>query len=193
MSLADREKWDAKYATFSGIPTEPSAVLIGLAAFLPISGRALDVAGGAGRNARWLAARGLEVTMWDVSAVGLALARERAQAANLRLETVEIDLEATEQLPPGQFDLVVSVCYLYRPLLARLPSVLKPGGTLIVIQPTLRNLERNDKPPAPYLLAEGELPRLAPGLEVVHYEESWLADGRHDAVLVARKPESGIV
>jgi tellurite methyltransferase len=190
MPTADREKWDAKYSTVAGVPTEPSAVLIGLAAFLPTSGRALDVAGGAGRNALWLAARSLDVTIWDVSPVGLALARHRANAANLRLETAEIDLESAEHLPTGQFDLILSVCYLFRPLLARLPSVLKPGGTLIVIQPTLRNLERNDKPPAPYLLEEGELPRFVPGVEIVHYEEGWFADGRHDAVLVGRKREA---
>jgi hypothetical protein len=37
------------------------------------------------------------------------------------------------------------------------------------------------------LLAEGELRSLARELQVVHYEEGWLEDGRHDAVLVARR------
>jgi tellurite methyltransferase len=190
MPLADREKWDAKYAAAADVPTEPSAVLLTLTKYLPPSGRALDVAGGAGRNTLWLAARGLEVTIWDVSPTGLALAQQRAQAADLDLQTVEIDLETAEQLPGEYFDVILSVCYLYRPLLVRLPDLLAPGGTLIVIQPTLRNLERNDKPPAAYLLGEGELPRLVPGLDMLHYEEGWLADGRHDAVVVARKPDA---
>ena len=192
MPAADREKWDAKYAA-ANVPNQPSAVFQSLAAYLPTTGRALDVAGGAGRNALWLAARGLAVTIWDVSPVGLAVARERARRANLDLNIVEIDLETAPQLPDERFDVIVSVCYLYRPLLARLPDLLAPGGTLVMIQPTGRNLERNDKPPAAYLLDEGELPRLVPSLDVVHYEEGWLSDGRHDAVLVARKPAAGVV
>jgi SAM-dependent methyltransferase len=64
-----------------------------------------------------------------------------------------------EQLEGGPFDLIVSVCYLWRPLFAEYPRLLNAGGTLVVVQPTLKNLERNDKPPAAYLLNEGELPR----------------------------------
>jgi len=187
MSAADREKWDAKYAAAEAAPHEPSAVLKGLTNFLPARGKALDVAGGAGRNAIWPARRGLRVTIADISAVGLALAQERAAATGVIVETLEIDLEHG-RLQAGVFEVIMSVCYLCRPLFAEFPRLLAPGGTLIVIQPTKRNLERNDKPPAAYLLEEGELPRLASGLEILHYEEGWLADGRHDAVLVARKP-----
>ena len=187
MSSRDREKWDAKYAVADDAPRQPSAVLTGLASLLPARGTALDVAGGAGRNAIWLAQRGLNVTIADVSSVGLTLAQERAAAAGVNVQTIEVDLEAAG-LQTGPFDLIVSVCYLCRHLFPRFPGWLSPGGTLVVVQPTKRNLERNDKPPANYLLNEGELPRLAAGLEVVHYQEDWLADGRHDAVIVARKP-----
>jgi hypothetical protein len=31
------------------------------------------------------------------------------------------------------------------------------------------------------------LPELVRGLEVVYYQEGWQGDGRHDAVMVARK------
>jgi len=186
MSAFDREKWDAKYAGAQSAPHEPSAVLTGLARNLPTGGRALDVAGGAGRNAIWLAQRGLDVTIADISSTGLALARRRAAAAGVNLETIEIDFEQ-ETLQVKPFNLVVSVCYLWRSLFAELPRLLVPGGAVAVIQPTKRNLERNAKPPEPYLLQEGELPRLAVGLEIVHYAEGWSADGRHDAVLVARK------
>jgi tellurite methyltransferase len=193
MPQSDREKWDNKYAAASDVPNQPSAVLTSCTHYLPAHGRALDLAGGAGRNALWLAARGLDVTIWDISPIGLALANERAQAANLKLNTHQIDLEMTEELPTDRFDLILSVCYLFRPLLTRLPASLGPGGTLLVIQPTLKNLERNEKPPAAYLLEGGELPRLVPGLKIVHFEEGWFADGRHDAVLVARKPNSCVV
>jgi SAM-dependent methyltransferase len=186
MSDADREKWDAKYADAAFAPREPSAVLVGLDRRLPRSGRALDVAGGGGRHAIWLAQRGLEVTVADISPVGLALACQRAAEAGVRIAAIQIDLEANG-LPPGPWDLVVSVCHLHRPLFAAYPAALAPGGVLAVVQPTRKNLERHDKPPADFLLDEGELSRLVQGLEVVHYEEGWLADDRHDAVLVARR------
>src|SRR4029450_9992686 len=140
MSLADRQKWDAKYAAADAAPREPSAVLVGLADYLPEHGRALEIAGGAGRNAIWLAQRGLDVTIADISPIGLGVAGERAAAAGVRITTIAIDLER-DALPAGAFDLVVSVCYLWRPLFAEIPRLLAPGGRLVVIQPTKRNLE----------------------------------------------------
>jgi tellurite methyltransferase len=186
MSDFDREKWNRKYAEGDPVPREPSAVLVGLDRYLPHAGRALDVAGGSGRHGIWLAERGLDVTIADVSAVGLAVARERAAAAGVQLATLETDLEAGH-FPPGPWDLIVSVCYLWRPVYAAFPRELAPGGILAVVQPTVRNLQRHDKPPAGFLLEEGELPKLVPGLEVLHYVEGWLADDRHDAVIVARR------
>ncbi len=169
------------------MPREPAAVLVGLDRWLPRRGLALDVAGGAGRHGIWLAQRGLDVTIADISAPGLARAREDAAAAKVRVHTRQTDLEL-DPFPAGPWDLIVSICFLQRSLFAAYPTALAPGGTLAVVQPTKRNLERHDKPPADFLLDDGELPKLVAGLEVVHYEEGWLADGRHDAVLVARQP-----
>ncbi len=192
MSAADRRKWDSKYAVAETAPCEPSAVLLGLAEYLPTEGRALDVAGGAGRNAMWLAQRGLAVAIADVSAVGLALARQRAAAAHVTIETIEIDLELCP-LPRGPYDVILSTCFLWRPLFTQFPASVASGRVLAVIQPTKKNLQRNDKPPLDYLLDEGELPRLAVGLEIIHFREGWMADGRHDAVLIARKPQPRVV
>jgi SAM-dependent methyltransferase len=188
MSAADRQKWDQKYSDPANAPRDPSRVLLGLATHLPQRGSALELAGGAGRNALWLADRGLDVTIWDISTVGLAIARERAAAAGVTISTAVVDLAEPSFQPPGEFDLVLSVCYLNRPLLARAHQLLAPGGTLLVIQPTHQNLTRHPKPPRDYLLADGELPTLIQQLDIVRYEEGWLADDRHDAVLLAKKP-----
>jgi tellurite methyltransferase len=182
----DRTKWDAKYADPDFAPREPSAVLMALEEFLPKQGRAIDVAGGAGRNAIWLAQRGLDVTIADVSAVGLEQAGQRAAQAGVMIRTLCTDLEE-KTFPAGPWDLIVSCRYLQRPLFKIYPQVLAPGGTLIVIQPTKTNLERHAKPPADFLLDDGELPGLIFGLKIIHFEEGWLADGRHEAVVVARK------
>jgi ubiquinone/menaquinone biosynthesis C-methylase UbiE len=192
MSVADRNKWNAKYGGPETAPSKPSAVLVQLAPYLPTRGRALDIAGGAGRNAIWLAGRGLDVTIADVSSVGLALARQRATAANVKIQTMELDLEQ-QPLPAGRFDVVLSNCYLCRHLFPHFPSLLTNDGRLVVIQPTKKNLERNEKPPFDYLFEEGELRKLAAGVEILHYEEGWLADDRHDAVLVAKKRPASVV
>jgi hypothetical protein len=38
------------------------------------------------------------------------------------------------------------------------------------------------------VLEDGELPSLVRGLEIVRLEEGWLAEGRHEARVVARRP-----
>ena len=186
MSQADRDKWNAKYADAEFAPRQPSAGLVGLAKYLPHKGRAIDVAGGGGRHGIWLAGRGLDVTIADISTAGLTIARRRAEEAGVRVALLETDLEA-QPFPAGPWDLVVSICYLCRHLFPVFPRVLAPGGVLVVIQPTKRNLERSYKPPSDFLFNDGELPTLVRDLAIVHYEEGWLADDRHDAVLVARR------
>ena len=191
MSLVDQQKWDSKYAAADAAPGEPSAVLRSLDALLPTSGRALDVAGGAGRNAIWLAQRGLDVTIADVSPRGLELAAARVIEAGVSITPLRTDLQ-DEQFPVGPWNLILSVCYLWRPLYAVYPQALSPGGLLVIIQPTMTNLERHPKPPAEFLLGDSELPQLVSELEIVHYREGWQADGRHDAVMVARKGSEGV-
>lgn len=186
MSDFDRQKWNAKYEAGFAAEQAPSRVLVGLEKYLPTSGRALEIAGGAARNGIWLAQRGLNVTVADISAVGLAMARERAAEAGALISTLETDLQ-DQPFPAGPWDLILSICYLWRPLFAQYPAALAPGGLLVVIQPTKTNLLRHDKPPADFLLDDGELPHLVAGLKLLHYAEGWQADGRHDAVIVAAR------
>jgi tellurite methyltransferase len=184
MAVADRDRWNARYAGEAD-RTPPSPLLAELDDLLPRRGRALDVAGGAGRNALWLARRGLEVTLADLSDVALAQAAAAAGAAGLRLATLQIDLEATP-LPAGPWDLVLCTYFLHRPLLAAVGAVLAPGGLLVFAHATRRNLERHPRPGPAHLLEDGELPGLVPGLEPLRYREGWTEAGRHEARLVAR-------
>ncbi|MBW2454800.1 MAG: methyltransferase domain-containing protein [Deltaproteobacteria bacterium] len=188
MSQADRDKWNRKFGEGSHTSSEPSSFLVAQANQLPTRGRALDIAGGVGRNALWLAERGLEVTIADNSDVGLLMARERATEAGLTLHTELVDLEQ-EPLPDGPWDLVTKVLYMQRSLFATIPEVLRPGGLLVCIQPTVANLERHAKPPRPHLLLPGELREFVQGLEIIELVEDWSADGYHDACVLARKPD----
>jgi tellurite methyltransferase len=187
MAGGDRARWDARYRDRGPEHgADPSPVLVALDDLLPRRGYALDVAGGAGRNACWLARRGLDVTIADVSPVGLELARAAAAAAGLTLRLVETDLEI-DPLPGGPYDLIVSIDFLCRALFAAFPAALVPGGLLVYSQPTRTNLERHPHPSASLLLEPGELRSLVGDLEVLRYEEGWFGD-RHEARVVARKP-----
>ncbi len=187
MSRSDRDRWDARYRDRqAGEP--PAASLLSLQDHVPTTGTALDVGGGAGRNSIWLAGRGLDVTLLDVSTVGARLAAKTAAAAGLGLTTVVRDLDY-EALPSGPFDLIIDTYFLFRPLFEQFADCLSDQGTLIFIHPTRTNLVKNDRPPARFLLDDGEIPSLVEdtGLEVVHYFEGWTPDDRHEAQLVARK------
>jgi len=185
MAEADRCKWDTRYREQGGRSREPCSFLCSLSELLPVRGRALDVAGGTGPSALWLSERGLDATLADISPVALAIALEEAGAAGLALRTLAIDFES-ERFPAGPWDLIVCVRFLWRPLFKVFAEELAPNGLLVVVHPTRSNLERHDSPGPHHLLDDGELPGLIPGLEVVHYEEGWSEQGRHEARLVAR-------
>lgn len=188
MGDADRARWDARYREEGPCAREPSPLITALDDVLPRRGRALDVAGGAGRHALWLVRRGLEVTLVDVSPVGVDLARQAADAAGLALDARALDLEH-DPLPGGPWDLILDFHYLQRGLFTAFARALAPGGLLVFVQPTRTNLERHPRPGPAHLLEPGELARLAPSLplEVVRLDEGWLDEGRHEARLVARR------
>ena len=87
---------------------------------------------GEGRNALWLAAQGWDVTGYDLSDVGLEIARKEAAALGVKLTTVK---SAAENFDHGRdvWDLVVIT---YGPTTAAIGRVvhdaLKPGGVVVV-------------------------------------------------------------
>ncbi len=180
-----QQRWDRRYRE-EDVPAQPSVLLTSLDGVLPRHGRALDVAGGAGRHAVWLARRGLDVWLVDVSPVAVGRAAAVAAAAGVSVHASVADLTAGPP-PSGPWDLVVVFHYLQRDLFPILAAGLATDGMLVAVIATVRNLERHSRPPPAYLLDEGEAPALAGDLEVVRYEEGWLAEGRHEALLVARQ------
>ena len=83
MDLTEQTRWNQRYSESPQSWVEPDTFLTAaykewLAATAP--GPALDVAGGAGRNAVWLAERGWRVKLIDISDVALKMAREKFDA-----------------------------------------------------------------------------------------------------------------
>ncbi len=188
MPPEDRLKWDRIHRERGFSPSAPSSLIVGCEAFLPRRGVALDVAAGSGRHALWLAERGLRVTLSDVSPVGLELAAAEANRRGLEIDTLEIDLEA-EPLPAGPWDVILCFHFLHRPLFAEFARSLSGDGVVVVVHPTRSNLLRHARPGERHLLEDGEMEPLArkSSLEPLRHEEGWLEEGRHEALLVARR------
>ncbi len=162
---------------------------------MPKHGRALDLAGGAGRNAIWLARQGLDVTLVDVSDVALDKAEARAKRLGLanRMRFLRVDLEGPMPFAP-LFDLVVVTRYLDRERRDSFVELLVEGGVLVAINATVTNLERHDKPSRGYLVERGEVANWACGLELelLVTREDWSEEGMHEASVIARKPARAV-
>lgn len=185
MGAGDRDRWNEKWSA-AGVGTSHGSKLVDLLdPWLPPTGRLLDVAGGGSADSIEFARRGLDVTVCDVSDVGLRAADERAAAEGLAIETLELDLE-TDAVPVGPWNVITVANYLQRDLFGPLVNRLAPGGLLAVVIATTTNLERNPKPGELFLLEPGEIPKHVPNVEILHHSEEWRANDRHEAHLVAR-------
>ena len=185
MSEQEREHWDERYRTEGGLGSEPAAFLVEVASFFPPGSKVLDAGGGSGRNAIWLAQRGHEVTIADISAEGLRMAGAAAATAGVEVETVRLDFD-TDPFPPGPWDVIVDFHFIKRSLIPRFREALRPGGLLVFCRATVRNLERHDRPPRCSLLAEGEGWELLRDFELLIAREGWSVEGRHEFEALAR-------
>ena len=145
----------------------PSAWLQRWAHLIAPGSRVLDVACGAGRHMRWLAAQGHEVTGVDRNPDAVAL----AQAFG---DVTCADIENGPWPFPGQsYGAVIVTHYLWRPLLPLIVQSIAPGGVLIYETFAAGN-ETVGKPSRPdFLLQPGELLRATEGLHTVAYEDGF--------------------
>ncbi len=187
MAAGDQQRWNDKWSDH-GVGTTHQSSLVGLVTdHIAGQRKLLDIAGGGSSDSIELARQWFDVTVVDVSDVGLSIARDNALMAGVEIKTIETDLDA-EPLPVGPWDVITTANFLKRDLFPAMVDALVPGGLLIVVVATVVNLERHDKPGRPFLAEPAELLRLAEGLEIVHHSEGWRASERHEAHLVARKP-----
>jgi SAM-dependent methyltransferase len=151
--------------------TEPSAWVVRYASAVPAKARVLDVACGHGRHARWFARRGCDVTAVDVdTACAISLAAEPG------VEFLEVDLETGAwPLVGRQFDAVIVVHYLHRPLLPLLVDAVAPGGRLIY-ETFAHGNEQFGRPRNPdFLLRPRELIEAFSELRIVAFEDGYVA------------------
>ena len=184
MSEADRRKWDARYraGAYQERP-HPSAFLEASAPLLPRRGRALDLACGTGRNALFLARRGLTVDAVDISSVALAQGRERA--GDLPVHWLEADLDAGFEAPE-RYDVIVNIRFVNLALVRSVVPALRPGGVLLVEQHLRTQAAVAGPSNAAFRVAPGVLPGLADALVVVQAEEGLFKDPDGATVALTR-------
>jgi tellurite methyltransferase len=186
----DKIRWNTRYSAGSHSDSLPDEFLVGafekfLSAKPP--GRALDVAGGAGRNALWLAERRWRVKLIDLSDVAALLAEQRARELKSGSLTTEVrDISARPDLGDEQFELIIVFYFLDRQLFPALIRAIKPGGFLIYRTYTVDQRRFGASPSDPrYLLELNELREAFKSLQILHYRES--VTDKATAELVARK------
>lgn len=154
--------WDARYAEKAQWSAGPNTLVAELLADLP-PGRAVDLAAGEGRHARWLAGRGWDAVAVDFSAVGLERGRSAPDGGAVTWVVADV---LTWTPASGGLDLVL-VAYLHLAqaetvdLLTRAIGWLRPGGRLLVLGHDVENLTGGVGGPQEASILHS-VPRLAP-------------------------------
>jgi len=193
----DRERWNEKYSTDEAfeLPDHPIPALERLIDDVP-TGRALDVATGTGRNARFLARRGYDVDAVDVSDEALDRAARAADAEGVDGVTwIRSDI-ADYAFEPAAYDVITVSFFAALEHLPEIKEALAPGGVL-VYEHHLRSSDPIDIGPSSdrYRYRANDLLRACLDLTILEYRERTRLDdeGRTQAVatLVGRNSAGG--
>jgi tellurite methyltransferase len=193
----ERGRWNQKYGECGARTDEHTAPDPFLARTFseyilpeyPLGGSALDVAGGAGRHAIWMAKQGWQVTIIDISETGVERARQNAGPLASQIHFVVDDLthfNAAQTRFAAAFDVAMVFFYLERKIFSEILEGLRPGGLLLYKTYLSSQTKLASGPKRPeHLLRRGELPQLAAGLRILQYSEKVSNGGV--AELVAKK------
>ena len=186
MSLKDKEKWNRKYDSQEYVNGKgPSGWLEDNIDLLSSSGKALDLAGGEGRNSVYAAGRGYQVTCMDISENGLQKAEALAKEKNTTITTLLADLNKNS-LPENEYDLVMCFNFLDRNLFSGIRKTIKPGGLLVYETFTMDYLKYSTFKKE-WVLEVNELLHTFSDFRVLRYREVD-EDPRAFASLLAQKP-----
>lgn len=186
-----RSHWDLKYE--QGLPSLEKPDPFYLSSFdqfvansFPSGGTALDLAGGIGRHALWLAKRNWQVTVVDISEVAIRKLDQKARQLDLTLDLFALDAKEY-QFKPAHFDLIVMFYHFDRDICPRVLSTLKAGGFLICKSSLSWDCYVGADPASIRPLGRSEILSMLPGLRVMHHQERPVRD-RGVVEYVGKKP-----
>jgi len=186
--LQDRVRWNHRFSKPGFVPDwAPDLGLVSNLADLP-AGRVLDLACGVGANALFLAKRGFQVQVVDISDVALERLRRAASAEGV-LQHIELQLSSVAdfELSEESYEVVICTRFLDRSLCPKIAAALTPGGVLFYQSFRKAHLDTHPEFNPEYCLEDGELPRLFPSLVGLKYNETNDAEGCF-ASLLAQRP-----
>jgi SAM-dependent methyltransferase len=175
-----RLHWNLKYE--QGLPSLEKPDPFFVSAFnqfvadqFPNGGTVLDLAGGIGRHALWLAKKDWQVTVVDISEVAIQKLDEKARQLDLALSLFALD--ASEYpFETTSFDLIVMFYHFDREIRQRVFSALKPGGFLICKSSLSWGTHAGTDPTSTKPLAKSEILSMFPELRAIYHQERPVSD-----------------
>jgi SAM-dependent methyltransferase len=209
MATMSNEQWDARYAASPSVwSITPNEFVVEFLSDMP-AGKVIDLAGGEGRNALWLAGRGWQAEVADFSQVALekftARAAEEGLSEHCFATLADATTETAYALAPADLGLIAYLQIDAAGLsdaIASLTQALAPGATLFGVWHERDNLTHGfGGPQVPEMLPTEDELRTASeraGLNIQTLEKrerNFETDGIPrlgiDVVLVARKSPAG--
>ena len=145
--MDEYERWEARFAVPEyAFGKEPNEFLKSCKSLLPLTGRALAVADGEGRNGVWLAEQGLDVLAVDFSPSAQRKARALAKERHVDVTFFEADVHEWDY-PQSAFDVVVEIFAQFSAPAERslkwagMRRALKSGGRLVIQGYTPKQLQ----------------------------------------------------
>ncbi len=119
--ISEKLKWNEKHKTLT--PKPPSKLLNHIPKAFN-NQKALDLAGGYGRNAKALADKGYNITLINISEIGISKINDNSiKALYLVLDNYII--------PKDKYDVILMIKYFNLNLLKQVPSALKKSGYFV--------------------------------------------------------------
>ncbi|GIP02427.1 methyltransferase [Paenibacillus lautus] len=155
--------------------TEPNVFIADMHKRLALTGNALAIAEGEGRNAVFLAREGMNVTVWDYAESGLNKANKLAEASGVEIRTELVDL-GEAQWTKEQWDEIICVFghfpkELRTRTLEGVKTAVKPGGYFLTeVYSPYQIPYRSGGPQDPqYLYAPGDFLEAFADWRIVHF------------------------
>jgi SAM-dependent methyltransferase len=183
---SDQLKWDERYLL------KPDADLLQPDSFMLrnldfLEGKTvLDIAGGHGRNAFFLSQNGYDLTVADISSVGLNRLIIRAKKLDFKIKIIEMDLDEPSGLTET-YDIII--CINFRPnekLLLHIPDLLKAGG--VFLWSSFNELQATETGfPIEKALQPNEFKSFFHDLQLLHYERFEDQTGKRDGYIFRKR------
>jgi len=186
----ETDRWNRVFSNpISGLNQQPNAFMVEIIKGLK-PGRALEIGMGQGRNSLYLAKQGWDVTGFDISEVGMELARKAVSEAGVKIKTINAAMEDFDY-GVNQWDLIVAT-YEGAGWREKAVRALKPGGIVVV-----EGFLRGPRTPPGASFGPNELLKIFTDLNtrILRYEDvdgkpDWSRNPGRVVRLCAQKPDA---